>query len=160
VINKDSSSLPQVIKQTKENLEENGLTLEEVLADAGYSSGSALANLKLNNITGYIPNFGLYKPDRPSFIKNKELNQYECQRGNKAIIVYKGERKRKDGNENVYRSSERVRDTCIFREACCGKNTRFKKITETVDKYLYDEMHERLKSTHAKRMKIQRSSTV
>jgi transposase len=157
---KDSSSLPQVIKQTKENLEENGLRLEEVLADAGYSSGSALANLKANNITGYIPNFGLYKPERAGFIKNKELNQYECQRGNKAIIVYKGERKRRDGNENVYRSSERVCGTCEFREACCGKNTRFKKITESVDKHLYDEMHERLKSQHAKRMKVQRSSTV
>jgi hypothetical protein len=60
----------------------------------------------------------------------------------------------------VYRSCERVCGTCIFREECCGKNTRFKKITETVDKHLYDEMHERLKSQHAKQMKIQRSSTV
>lgn len=157
---KDSSSLPQVIKQTKENLEENGLLLQEVLADAGYSSGTALSNLKENNIIGYIPNFGLYKPERAGFIKNKELNQYECQRGNKAIIVYKGERKRREGNEKVYRSSERVCGTCEFREICCGKNTRFKKITESVDKHLYDEMHERLKSQHAKRMKVQRSSTV
>ena len=68
---KDSSSLPQVIKQTKENLEANGLLLEEVLADAGYSSGSALANLKANNIVGYIPNFGLYKPERPASSKTK-----------------------------------------------------------------------------------------
>jgi hypothetical protein len=74
---KDSSSLPQVIEQTKDNLQENGLKLEEVLADAGYSSRSALASLKANNIVGYIPNFGLYKPDRPGFIKNNELNQYE-----------------------------------------------------------------------------------
>lgn len=157
---KDSSSLPQVIKQTKENLEENGLKLEEVLADAGYSSGSALASLKAHNITGYIPNFGLYKPERPGFIKNNELNQYECQRGNKAIITYKGIRKRKSVNEHVYRSSERVCGTCAFMESCCGKNTRFKKITESVDKPLYDEMHERLKTPHARRMKIQRSSTV
>jgi transposase len=157
---KDSSSLPQVIQQTKENLEANGLKLEEVLADAGYSSGSALANLKENNIVGYIPNFGLYKPERVGFIKNKELNQYECQRGNRAIISYKGERKRRDGNEKVYRSSEKVCGSCPLREACCGKNTRFKKITETVDKHLYDEMHERLQSPQAKRMKVQRSSTV
>lgn len=157
---KDSSSLPKVIAQTKENLEENGLHLQEVLADAGYSSGSALVNLKENNIIGYIPNFGLYKPNRPGFVKNNGLNQYECQRGNKAIISYKGVRKRRDGNENVYRSSERVCGSCEFREACCGKNTKFKKITETVDKHLYDEMHERLQSPHANRMKVQRSSTV
>lgn len=157
---KDSSSLPKVIQQTKENLEASGLQFEEVLADAGYSSGSALANLKENNIIGYIPNFGLYKYERAGFIKNKELNQYECQRGNKAIIAYKGERKRRDGNENVYRSSEKVCGSCPLREACCGKNTRFKKITETVDKHLYDEMHERLQTPQAKRMKVQRSSTV
>ena len=30
---KDSPSLPQVIEQTKENLQENGLKLEEVLVD-------------------------------------------------------------------------------------------------------------------------------
>lgn len=157
---KDSSSLPEVIKQTKENLNENGLNLDEVLADAGYSSGLALASLKSNNITGYIPNFGLYKPERAGFIKNIELNQYECQRGNKAIVTFKGLRKRRQGNENVYRSSEKVCGTCPLRESCCGKNTKFKKITESVDKPLYDEMHERLKSSHAKRMKVQRSSTV
>ena len=37
---------------------------------------------------------------------------------------------------------------------------QIKKITETVDKHLYDEMHERLQSQHAKRMKVQGSSTV
>ncbi|MBK7856912.1 MAG: hypothetical protein IPJ79_20280 [Bacteroidetes bacterium] len=61
---RDSQSLEQVINQTKENLAENGLLLEEVLADTGYSSGSALAYLDQQNIAGYIPNFGQYKPSR------------------------------------------------------------------------------------------------
>lgn len=157
---KDSSSLPAVIMQTKENLEENGLRIKEVLADAGYSSGTALMSLKENHITGYIPNFGLYKPEREGFFKNTELDQYECQRGNKAILPFKGIRKRRDNSERVYRSSERVCGTCPLRESCCGKNTRFKKITDSVDKPLYDEMHERLKTLNAKRLKIKRSSTV
>lgn len=157
---KDSSSLPTVIKQTQENLQENGLRIEEVLADAGYSSGKALASLKENHITGYIPNFGLYKPEREGFIKNIELDQYECQRGNKAILLFKGIRKRRDSSERVYRSSERVCGICPLRESCCGKNTRFKKITDSVDKHLYDEMHERLKTLNAKQLKIKRSSTV
>ncbi|MBN8697777.1 MAG: transposase [Bacteroidetes bacterium] len=125
---KDSTSLPQVIKQTKDNLEENNLTLEEVIADAGYSSGSALANLKENKITGYIPNFGLYKPEREGFIKNKELDQYECQRGHKAILPFKGIRNRKHGTERIYRSTERVCGQCPLKESCCGKSTKFKKI--------------------------------
>jgi len=32
------------------------------MADAGYSSGKALQALEDNNVEGYIPNFGKYKP--------------------------------------------------------------------------------------------------
>jgi len=157
---KDSTSLPEVIKQTRENLEENGLRIQEALADAAYSSGKALKSLKENNITGYIPNFGLYKPEREGFVHNKELDQYECQRGNKATLPFKGIRKRREGNERVYRSSERVCSNCPLRESCCGPKSRFKKITDSVDKPLYDEMHERLKTVNGQRLKVQRSSTV
>jgi hypothetical protein len=157
---KDSTSMPEVVKQTRENLEENGLKFEEAIADAGYSSGKALSSLKENNITGYIPNFGLYKPEREGFIRNKELDQYECQRGNMAILPFKGIRKRRDSSERVYRSSEKVCGTCPLKDSCCGKNSRFKKITDSVDKPLYDEMHQRLKTINGQRLKVQRSSTV
>lgn len=69
---RDSQSLAQAIEQSKENLKEHNLHLEEVLADSGYSSGSALRYLKDNNLTGYIPNFGQYKPTREGFVFNKE----------------------------------------------------------------------------------------
>ena len=157
---KDSNSMPEVIKQTRENIEENGLILEEVLADAGYSSGKALTSLKDNNITGYIPNFGPYKPNRKGFMYNSDLDQYECERGNRAILPFKSIRRMRDSSERVYRSSETVCGTCPFRESCCGKSSRYKKITHSVDKPLYDEMHERLKTQNAKRLKVQRSSTV
>ena len=157
---RDSDSLPAVIKQTQENLEENGLKMEEMLGDTGYSSGTALACLKENSITGYIPNFGHYKPEREGFTYNRELNQYECQRGNKAILPYKNTRSKGKTSEDVYRSSETVCGNCPLRESCCGKNTKFKKITFTSDRPLYDEMHERLKTVNGKRLKVQRSSTV
>ena len=48
---------------------------------------------------------------------------------------------------------------CPLRAECIGKSD-FKAITESTDKPLYDEMHERLKTQKAKRLKIQRSSTV
>lgn len=48
---------------------------------------------------------------------------------------------------------------CPLRAECIGKSD-FKAITESTDKPLYDEMHERLKTPKAKRLKIQRSSTV
>lgn len=157
---RDSQSLPEAIKQTKENLEENHLELKEVLADTGYSSGTALKYLKENNITGYIPNFGKYKPTREGFIYNKEKDQYECQQGNKAILEFK--KIAATGREQQmreYRSGRTTCKDCPLRSMCIGKGYE-KKITESTDKPYYDEMHERLKTVNAKRLKKQRSSTV
>ena len=72
---RDSQSLPSVIEQTKKNFEANRLEVKEILADTGYSSGTALAFLEAQNIVGYIPNFGKYKPSRDGFIYNKEKDQ-------------------------------------------------------------------------------------
>lgn len=159
---RDSQSLSQAIEQTKENLQENDLKLEEILADTGYSSGSALRYLKENNITGYIPNFGQYKPIREGFIYNKDKDQYECIRegGNKAILPYKRTGSNSNGYiQKTYRSSETVCKNCPLKTQCIGKSN-FKKLDESIDKPLYDEMHERLKTQKAKRLKKQRSSTV
>jgi transposase len=157
---RDSQSLPQAIQQTKHNLEENDLRLEEVLADAAYSSGTALKYLKENNITGYIPNFGLYKNKKEGFHYNAQLDQYECQQGNKAILPHKRTAPNSNGYVmKTYRSSERVCKTCPLKTSCIGKSN-FKKLDESIDKPLYDEMHERLQTNKAKRLKVKRSSTV
>ena len=157
---RDSQSLPQAIEQTKRNLAENNLELEEVLADTAYSSGNALRYLKENNITAYIPNFGQYKPTREGFLYNKEKDQYECVRGNKAVLLFKKIAKSHDGSlMKVYRSGNKNCKNCPLRNECIGKSD-FKAITESTDKPLYDEMYERLKTSKAKRLKKQRSSTV
>ena len=110
---RDSQSLSQAIEQTKENLKENNLQLEEVLADAGYSSGNALRYLKENKITGYIPNFGQYKHSREGFIYNKEKDRYECIRGNKAILPFKKTATSHDGSTmKLFRSSSKDCKTC------------------------------------------------
>lgn len=101
-------------------------------------------------------------------IYNEEKNQYECTRGSKAILPFKKIAKSHDGSTmKVFRSSKDCR-TCPLRTECIGKSD-FKALTESTDKPLYDEMHERLKTQkarpnvldgRAKRLKIQRSSTV
>ena len=158
--NRDSQSLPRAIEETKKNLEENDLKLEEILADTGYSSGTALRYLKENNITGYIPNFGQYKNSREGFIYNEEKHQYECVRGNRAILPFKKLAISQDGSiVKIFRSSNQYCKDCPLRAECIGKSD-FKAITETIDKPLYDEMHDRLKTKKAKRLKKLRSSTV
>lgn len=59
----------------------------------------------------------------------------------------------------TYRSSETVCKNCALRATCIGKSN-FKKIDDTIDKPLYDEMHQRLQTRKAKLMKKLRSSTV
>jgi len=155
---KDSQCLPSLLKNTIENLKEGNLEIEEVLADAGFSSGEALQALEDNNIEGYIPNFGQYKNSREGFTYDKENDRYICSRG--AILPFKKLTTTSLGYlMKTYRSSSKDCAQCPLRSVCIGKSD-FKKIDDTVDKPLYDRMHARLQTPKAKRMKKLRSSTV
>jgi hypothetical protein len=138
---RDSQCLAKICDLTSENLNENQININQLLADTGYSSGEALKYCEKNNIDAYIPNFGQYKHKREGFIYNKELDQYECQRGNRAILPFKGVRKRHDDYENKqYRSSESVCKSCPFVRECCGEKTKFKKLSHSIHREYYDRM--------------------
>jgi transposase len=156
---KDSQCLPALLQNTKQNLKAAGLRLKEVLADAGYSSSEALRVLKENKITGYIPNFGQYKPFREGFRYFPGGDYYKCQRGVK--LPFKRIKDSHDGayQMKVYRSSSLDCRHCPLRTTCIGKSD-FKKIEDTVDKHLYDEMHQRMQTRKARRMKKLRQATV
>lgn len=155
---KDSQCLPSLLKNTIENLKENHLTIEELLADGGYSSGEALQALEDNNIEGYIPNFGQYKHDREGFTYDKKNDKYICSEGKD--LPFKKISKSSLGYERKsYRSSALDCARCPLRSQCIGKSD-FKKIEDTVNKPLYDRMHVKLQTQKAKRMKKLRSSTV
>lgn len=154
---KDCQCLPKVIQGLQENLTQEGMPVEEIIADTGYSSGEALKALEQNNIKGYIPNFGKYKSEREGFTHYKEGDYYLCPKGKK--IQFK---KIKDNNGHAakeYRSSRKDCGPCPLRVSCIGKSPE-KKIVDTIDKPYYDKMHERLKTPYAKRMKKLRQSTV
>lgn len=154
---KDAQCLPRIIKGLKENLDDQGLLVEQIIADAGYSSGAALKALEENNITGYIPNFGKYKHEREGFIYHKEGDYYTCPQ-NKQVEF----KKVKSNNGHLakeYRTSRTDCGPCPFRTSCIGKSPE-KKIVDTLDKPYYDKMHERLKGSYARKMKKLRQSTV
>lgn len=155
---KDSQCLPSLLTNTIANLSENHLTIEEVLADTGYSSGEALQALEDNHIEGYIPNFGQYKASREGFAYDKENDRYTCSRG--IHLPFKKLTTTSLGYlMKVYRSSAKDCGHCPLRSKCIGKSD-FKKIDDTLDKPLYDRMHARLQTLKARRMKKLRSSTV
>jgi hypothetical protein len=155
---KDCQCLPSLLAQTIDNLKGQGLKVREVLADAAYSSPEALKALQQNKITGYIPNFGLYKPTREGFRYFPGGNYYKCSQGVK--LPFKGIKPSHGGAYQVrqYASSSTDCRRCPVRESCIGKSA-FKKIQDTVDKYLYDEMHERMQTPKAHRMKKLRQAT-
>jgi hypothetical protein len=158
---RDSQCLEHITNQTIENLKENHIALEQITADTAYSSGEALQYIEDHNIDAYIPNFGQYVHEREGFVYNKALDQYECQRGNRAILPFKGERVDGTGyHRKTYRSSERDCKNCPLREQCCGKRTNFKKIDDNMHKPLYDKMHDKMQTSYAKRMSKIRSKTV
>lgn len=155
---KDSQCLPSLLSNTIKNLQEEGLQIEEAYADAGYSSGEALKSLEENSITGYIPNFGQYKPSREGFSYDKENDRYTCSRGvhlpfKKLITTSLGYMMK------VYRSSAKDCGPCPLRSVCIGKSD-FKKIDDSIDKPYYDRMHARLQSVNREKIRQLRSSTV
>jgi len=154
---KDSQCLSKVIEGLHENLKPEGLEVEQILADTGYSSGEALKALEKNKITGYIPNFGKYKPEREGFTYHKEEDYYSCPRNKKILF-----KKIKTNNGHLareYRSSRKDCVGCSLRATCIGKSPE-KKIVDTVDKPYYDMMHQRLQTRYARSMKKLRQSTV
>ena len=155
---RDSQCLPSLVNNTIDNLKEEGLQIEEVYADAGYSSGEALKSLEENNITGYIPNFGQYKPSREGFSYDKENDRYVCSQG-KYLPFKKLTTTSLGYKMKVYRSSAKDCGPCPLRSVCIGKSD-FKKIDDSIDKPYYDRMHARLQTVNREKTRQLRSSTV
>jgi transposase len=154
----DCECLAEVVKNTKENLQSEGLIVEEIIADTGYSSGRTLKYLEANNLVGYIPNLGGYKTSRDGFTYDEQNDQYICSQG--VILPYKAKhRTENDTYKKEYRTSRTDCKGCLLSQQCIGK-AGYKKITETVDKPFYDRMGERMETSKGKRMMKLRKSTV
>lgn len=157
---RDSECLGQVLHNTITNLKEQGLDVEEIAADTGYSSGKALKACIDMGITAYIPNFGHCKPFREGFVFDAANDRYTCQAKGVHLPYKKTYQDKKGYYKKQYRSSAKECAHCPLRTSCIGGRADYKKIEETVDKPLYDQMHERLQTSYAKRMKKRRQSTV
>ena len=154
---RDDACLAAVIDNTTNNLQPEGLLIEEIIADTNYSSGTVLQYLEDKNITGYIPT-GAYKKDREGFEYDEQNDEYVCPQGNK--LVYKKDVLGRAGRyKKVYYSSSKDCSQCSLRSQCIGKSS-IKKITITMDKPLYDKMQARMETPKGKRMMKVRQSTV
>jgi transposase len=153
---KDSQCLDAILNQIDNNLQEYGLAVEEVIADANYSSSSVLESLISRGITGYIPNTGTYKQERDGFTYDVENDRYVCEQGNALkFIGYK----KHHGVSKLYMSKRSDCKNCPVRATCIGKST-YKMLTNSLKRPLFDEMYKRMKDDYGKQMMVIRKSTV
>ena len=130
---KDSQCLPSLLEGTISNLKAEGLRMKEVLCDAGYSSSQALRALKQHHLTGYIPNFGQYKPFREGFRYFPGGDYYKCSRGVK--LPFKRIKDSHDGayQMRVYRSSSLDCRDCPLGAVALAKVTLKKSKTRWIN---------------------------
>ncbi len=153
---KDSQCLDAVLDKIDNNLKEYGLTAEEIIADANYSSSSVLESLISRGITGYIPNTGTYKQERDGFTYDAENDRYLCGQGNTLkFIGYKNHH----GVSKTYMSKRSDCKNCPIRTTCIGKST-YKMLTNSLTKPLFDEMYKRVNDDYGKQMMTIRKCTV
>jgi transposase len=154
----DSECLPQVVQNARVNLQSEGLIVEQVLADTGYSSGRALKYLEVNKLLGYIPNIAGYKAEREGFSYDAVKDEFTCSEGRRLPFRQMdnglGGRKKR-----VYSSLSKECSGCSLQSQCIGTGKK-KKITITEDKPLLDKMHLRMKSPKGTQMMKLRKKTV
>jgi hypothetical protein len=156
---RDSECLEGIIDHTFDNLSSQGMEVKEITADTNYSSANALKAVHQNGITAYIPNIGMYKNERENFTYHADGDYYECQQG--AKLLFKGIKTiRERGDSKQYRASVNNCRNCHLRLQCIGTKTQSKTLADSVDKWLFDEMHILMQSKYAMHMRHLRSSTV
>lgn len=154
----DAKCLKEMVIGVIDNLQPEGLIVEQVLSDTNYSTGPSLQYLKDNQLIGFIPNPPGYKAEREGFTYDKENNCYVCSQG--VQLKYTKTYTENTGyTKKEYRSSAKDCKGCPLKKQCIGASNQ-KRLTDSIDKPLYDLMHMRMQTQYAKRMMKLRQSTV
>jgi hypothetical protein len=158
----DNASMPLILPQIAANMAEHAIPVEEMLMDAGYSSGKAIRALTANGMKGYIPAPGSYKSSRENegFIYDDNYDRYTCVMGvHLPFRRVESAYKEPTVFKKIYESNISDCKNCPFKDICANKKG-FKKLVDSADKPLYEYMQRRVESPKGKRMKLLRSSTV
>jgi len=136
------------------------ITLEQLVADAAYSSGENYQYLEQNNITPYIPLLGGALSGSEGFIYDEQDDWYIC-RNNKrlkgsGIIVDDG----RGHPVKKYFSLQSDCKNCPVRKSCMTDKAKTKKIQRSIYKAELERAKARQQTVKAKVMKRKRSGTV
>lgn len=154
----DGSCLPIVLNNVIDNLKENGIIVEEVVADTNFSCGEALRALEEKNIVGYIPSRPQFIYERPGFIYNSEGDFYTCM--NNMKIPFNGIQRAGSYYNKHYKANKKNCNECSFNLQCPVYKSRNNEIRETIDRPYYVRMHERMQTPKARQMMKVRKGSV
>jgi hypothetical protein len=156
---KDSNTTEGIVSQVIENLKDNQLQVEEVLADTGYSSGESYKFLEAHDITAFIPAHGSYSAEKEGFTYNEEGDCYTCSQGTK--LPFKRIKTHSDRltSSKVYQSTTADCRNCPLKLKCCKKGS-YKELTHSIDKPYYDKAYQLLNTQQGKRKMRIRGKTV
>ncbi len=160
---KDSRYLQDMTTKTKQELEKNNLHMENILADAGYTSAGNYHALEKQNITPYIPTSGKFKSmaqhAQEGFIYSKEKDCFIC--SNNKELRFKKHFTTSDGQQKKqYRSSVKDCKVCPLRSTCLGTSAGEKKIETSLYQQEMQRAYARQHSAHGKSMVRIRAGTV
>src|SRR5690606_36487988 len=157
---RDSQCFPKVLDNLIENLSMNGLEVQEVLADKGFSSGESLGALEGHGLVGYILNRGQFVFERPGFPYDIHTDSFTCPDGKR--LTYRNTYRDGEYLNKHYRVSVKECSRCPLGKQCpvYSGGPRGGLIKETVDRPLYERMHHRMQTKKAIRMMKIRQSTV
>jgi len=154
---KDSQLLIRNTKRTVARLVDNGLDVDTILADAGFSSGENYAMLEEMGLVAFIPLHGQYSTHRKDFKYDGRRNAFICPKGQTLKPSYT---KSDHGRKQVaYTSSKKICNKCPLRKNCVNAKG-IKQIMSTMYKRQYERMIKRLKTKKGKKSYALRMHTV
>ena len=153
---RDSKVLFEVYERAEKRLKQLGLTIEEVSADKGYSSGENLRKFDNLKIKAFIPTQRIKNPKiiaHKKFIYNEEEDLFICP-NNKRLEYYTYE---KTYQRHRYRTKEEDCLECPLKKECCP-NAKRRSISRTIYYQEYERLKERLKTPRARQAYIIRKT--
>lgn len=155
---KDQYSFQELLAKARKNLARYDLSINEVLADSGYTRGENISWCEQAGITAYMPNPSNYTPERPGFFYNEPEDRYECSQGE--YLTYRSTTTNKKCKKRIYRTSARQCKNCPIIQQCITSKSKFKQLAHSPGKPWYDLMIERLSTSYGKRLQHKRKAIV
>jgi hypothetical protein len=149
-----------ITAELQRRLQDHGIKIGKILADAAYSSGENYQYLEREKITPYIPLLGGALTGSEGFIYDEQNDWYICP-NNKRL---KGSGRIVDDGKGhpvrKYFSLQSDCTKCPIRKSCISDKAKVKKIQHSIYRLELERAKARQQTVKAKVMKRKRSSTV